>query len=184
MSSLVRKLQVSSYTLQGLGRALFLFLVTCNLILVAACGFTPLYDQADGRNVSEGLNRVDIAIIPDQKGVYLRNLLIDQFYHGGYPANPAYELRISPIQETITDLDITIDSEATRQQIRLDTTMTLTDKKTGQAVLNRALQAISSSNILGSQFTNRVSEQDSREAALGDLARQIELQTALYFEKD
>ena len=152
-------------------------------LLVAACGFTPMYGEGAARNVRDGLDRVAIAIIPDQEGVYLRNRLIDQFYRGGYPSDPAYDLRVAKIQETITDLDITIDSEATRQQIRLNTTMTLVDRKTGQAVLTRNLRAISSSNILGSQFTNRVSEQDAREAALADLARQIELQTALYFKK-
>jgi LPS-assembly lipoprotein len=163
---------------------ILLFLMT--VIMLAACGFTPMYGSNAGSNgvsATQGLDHVEIALIPDQSGVYLRNILIDHFYQNGYPASPTHILRITNIKETESDLDITVDSEATRKQIRITADLTLQDKATGVIVVSRQLTAITSHNILGSQFSTRVSENDAREAALADLARQIENQTVLYFKR-
>lgn len=152
------------------------------LLFLTACGFTPMYGS-EGQNAAAGLDKVEIATIPDEEGVFLRNALIDRFYQNGYPASPAYRLEISRIAEQERDLDITIESEATRKQVYLTTTLNLIDKSAGKSVLTRNLTAITSYNVLGTQFTTRISESDAREAALNDLARQIELQTALYLKK-
>ena len=78
-------------------------------------------------------------------------------------------------------LKLTVESEATRRQLKLTGSMSLIDKKTGEAVLTRPLLAITSHNVLESEFSTLVTEQSAREAALNDLARQIERQLALYF---
>lgn len=156
------------------------------LLSLAACGFTPMYGSSaggSGYSAVAGLDQVEIALIPDQSGVFLRNILIDRFYQNGFPADPAYLLKIPEIVETERDLDITIESETTRKQIRLVIDMTLYDRATSKPVLTRNLVAVTSYNVLGSQFTTRVSEGDAREAALSDLARQVENQLALYFKK-
>lgn len=152
-------------------------------LILAACGFTPMYGSGGHGDAPAGLEKVEIAVIPNEEGVYLRNALIDNFYQNGYPANPAYVLQVAEIKKVISDLDITIDSEATRKQIKLTTVLTLTDKATGTVVLTRNLTALAGFNVLGSQFTTRVSENDAREAALNDLARQIETQVALYLKR-
>lgn len=154
-------------------------------LLLTACGFTPMYGQgsASKGNVPAGLDRVEIAMIPDESGIYLRNELIDRFYRSGYPASPTHKLVVSPVAELIRDLDITIESEATRKQIKLTTSISLVDNQTEQSVMSRTLSAITSYNVSPTQFTTRLSESDAREAALTDLARQIEVQTALYFKK-
>lgn len=160
-------------------KPLALFLV----LLLAACGFTPMYGQYGDKNVVAGLDKVEIAMVPDAEGVALRNLLIDRFYQNGYPSSPTHKLVLTPIAEQERDLDITIDSEATRKQIRLQFTMNLIDHATGQSTLSRTLTAITSYNVSATQFATRISEGDAREAALNDLARQIETQLSLYFKK-
>lgn len=164
------------------------FLLSTILVLtLAACGFTPMYGKggagSSGLAATEGLDQVKIDLIPDQAGVYVRNILIDNFYRNGYPSSPRYVLKVKEIVEEIRDLDITIDSEATRRQITVTTTMELIDTVNSKAVLSREVSALTSYNVLGSQFTTRVSEDDAREAALTDLARQIETQVALYFKR-
>lgn len=156
------------------------------ILALTACGFSPMYGSSKnvtGLDTKEGLDRVQIESIRDQNGVYLRNLLIDSFYQNGYPSDPLYVLRIRDLQEEVSDLDITSDSEATRRQIRLSTTLELVEQSSGKAVLKRELYALTSYNVLGSQFSTRVSESDAREAALNDLARQIETQIALYLNR-
>lgn len=159
------------------------------LLFLCACGFTPLYGtggNADGTrslSVQQGLDSVSIDNIPDREGQYLRNALMDRFYSAGRPDDARYRLVIESVHETKTDLDITKSSDATRAQLRMNTLMTLTDRASGQELLRRKLSAITSYNILQSQFTTRVSEQNARENALDDLARQIEQQLALYFKR-
>lgn len=156
-------------------------------LTVAACGFSPMYGNhgtgTSGLSTTQGLDQVEISVIPDQTGVYLRNILTDSFYQNGYPASPRYRLDIAAVSESISDLDITIDSESTRRQITMRSTINLIDLGTNQSVMTRSVTALTSYNVLGSQFTTRVSESDAREAALTDLARQIETQTALYFKR-
>lgn len=156
------------------------------ILTLCACGFTPMYGgQAGTQGISaaQGLDQVDIDIIPNAEGVALRNHLIDRFYAGGYPAAPRYRLTVAPIGTELTNFDITIEDEATSRQIRLTTGFVLRDSQTGAIVLERPIYAYASYNIIGSQFTTRVSEADAREAAIRDLARQIETQLALYFNR-
>lgn len=156
------------------------------LLTLAACGFSPMYGSgvgSQGVSATQGLDHVEIAVIPDQSGVFIRNVLTDHFYQDGYPSSPTHKLIVENLREREYNLDITRDSEATRKQLRVTASIILQDNATGAAVLRRDLTATTSYNVLGSQFTTRVSENDAREAALGDLARQIEAQVALYFKR-
>ena len=153
-------------------------------LLLPACGFTPVYKNNGATDsTTSNLSQIEIAIIKDREGQFLRNALIDRFYRSGYPANPQYRLVVNSIAETINDFDITVDSEATRQQLKLSTNIALIDLKTKESVLNRSLAATTSNNVLESEFSTIVTEQSARESALNDLARQIERQLALYFKK-
>lgn len=156
------------------------------LCLLAGCGFTPMYGSASAANkhqVQAALNNIAIENIPDREGQYLRNRLIDRFYTDGEPANPDYTLVLSPVSESKHDLDITKNANATRAELRLGTTMVLRDRASGAALLTRSLSTITSYNILSSQFTTRVSEDNARLNALDDLARQAEQAAVLYFER-
>ena len=149
--------------------------------LVTACGFQPLY--GDQSVASAEFAQISISNIPDRSGQYLRNALIDRFYSDGWPINSRYVLRVHPIKENTVNLDITKNSDATRAQLRLGTTMILMDQATKETLLTRNLSAISSYNVLTSEFATSVSAQKTRENALDDLARQIELQIGLYFRR-
>ena len=151
------------------------------LPFLIACGFTPMYANKENNNLMADLNQIEITIIPDRSGQFLRNELIDRFYTNGYPAQYQYVLSVQPIVERISDFDITVESEATRQQLKLSTSIMLTDKETNKRLMQRNLSAITSSNILESEFSTLITEQSARDAALNDLARQIEQQLALYF---
>ena len=162
--------------------------VTTMCLCLAACGFEPMYgtkmhSTAGEQSINAALSQVEISNIPDRTGQILRNALIDRFYKEGRPANPDYVLDVSPISETTVDLDLTPDSDTTREQLRLNTTMRLVDKASGNVVLERSLRSISSYNVLTSEFATRVSQQNSRENALNDLARQIELQIGLHLRR-
>lgn len=156
------------------------------LLLLTACGFQPLYgDKAASQRatVSTTLAAIQIESIPERAGQYLRNALMDRFYKTGRPTDPQYILRVTPVRETLTDLDITKSSSATRAQLRLDTSFVLVAADGKTPVMTRQLVAITSYNILQSRFTTRVSEDAARQAALDDLAGQIERHIALHLAR-
>lgn len=151
---------------------------------VAACGFTPVYGtQSEKAGVQAHLSDIKISNIPNREGQYLRNLLVDNFYRYGYPANPRFLLNIDPINESSADLDITKTADSTRAQLSLSTQIRLFEQGSDKELINRSLRAVTSYNILASEFATRVAEQNAREAALNDLARQIETRIALYFKR-
>lgn len=161
-------------------------LIACTL-LSSCAGFEPMYgthfkseQSAEAQSV---LSQIAIDNIADSSGVTLKNELIDRFHTNGSPTNPLYILNISDLKESIIDLDITKSSDATRGQLRISTTMILRDAKTGEAVLQRDLHAVSSYNILTSKFATRVTENNTRTNALENLARQIEQQITLYVNR-
>ncbi len=85
--------------------------------------------------------------------------------------------------ESVPSSTIVHSSDATRSQLRLSTKIELRDNRSNQVVLHRDVMATTSYNILESQFTTRVSEENARRDALGSLAQQIETQIALYFRR-
>lgn len=159
-----------------------ILLLTLTLLL-AACGFTPMYGTLGKGDVQQTLNNIQISNIPDHQGLQLRNNLIDRFYHDGRPADPAYFLDIAPILVSKTDLDLTKNATATRSQLSVTTTFKLSDKRTGKILLERNLSSGASYDILDSRFTTRVSEDNAEQNALEDLARQIEQQIVLYLHR-
>lgn len=158
-----------------------------SILLLAACaGFHPVYgvNKYTPVGAEEVLSQVDIGNIPDREGQYLRNQLIDRFYRsGGRPVNPRYTLSVSPVTESILNLDITKTSDSTRAQLRLNTAFTLLDTVRGEEIMQRNLGSIVSYNILSGKFATRVSEDNARLNALNDLADQIENQLSLYFKR-
>jgi len=156
------------------------YLVLLSVFCLSACGFTPVYGT---KTVSSDIAAVDIAVIPNRSGQIVRNHLIDHFYPSGYPANPAYRLSVSPIEETIVEIGIDKDDEASRAQLRQHAVMRLTDLTTNQAVLTRTVRATSGYNILAGQFTTFVTENDAREQALNALSDNIITQLELYFRR-
>jgi len=155
------------------------------LLFVAACGFHPVYgvNKYTAVGVEEYLAQIHINNIPDRKGQYLRNALIDRFYRDGRPENPRYTLDVEKLSEGTRELDVTVDSDTTRAQFRLSANMRLIDNKTKEVLLKRKLQSIATYNVLSSEFANRISEQNTRENTLDDIARQVEEHIALYFKR-
>lgn len=163
---------------------LILLFVICGLPLVS-CGFHPVYgvNKYTAIGVEQYLEQVQIGNIPDREGQFLRNALIDRFYRNGRPANPKYNLSISDLSISSSDLDITIDSDTTRGRLTVTTSITLNDTDTKEELLSRNLRSTASYNILDSEYANRISEQNTLENIINDIARQIEEQLALRFKQ-
>lgn len=182
----VRISDLASHSEYDLKLGMLRFLLIIPFLFLAACGFSPVYGTL-GTGSDYGnedlLSYIAIDNIPDREGQFLRNELIDRFYRNeGRPTHPQFTLSVSKLNEVKSDLDITETSDSTRGQIRIDAIVVLTDKRTGEKLMERTVLATSSYNIVGSEYATRISEQSNRESALKNLARQIETHVTLYFK--
>lgn len=163
------------------------YLLILSLLTLSACGFAPVYGDystsAKSTEASTALSKVRISPLANREGQYLRNALIDRFYNNGYPETPFYQLSLSPLVERETNFDITVESETTRRQLKISTSLVFNDLRTGETILSETVYGLSSYNVLESEFATRVSEQNAREAILNDLARQIEVRISLLLNK-
>lgn len=160
----------------------------CLCFVLTSCGFQPLYGNVStgvkGKTTEQQLRRVEIDLIPNYEGQFLRNELIDRLHNIGDNAVPLYTLSASDINEAKRDLDITKESDATIAQLRLSTRVTLVRNRDNKVLLSKSIWTTTSYNILDSQFTTRVSKNYAREAGLKDLAAQIERQVALAIKNE
>ncbi len=127
-------------------------------------------ENAATKVTSTELASIDIANIPNRDGQMLRNELVDYLQPAGTPAAPRYKLEVLKLSEELRDLDVTVRSDTTREQMKLSAIMKLTDLETGKVVLRKDLSARGSYNILESEYTSLVSRQDLRKDLIERLA--------------
>lgn len=148
-----------------------------------ACGFRPLYgESAQGASSFDRLETVQIAALPDRTGQQLHNLLRDRINPRGQPNAPEYVLRVF-LSEQTEALAIDQDETATRANLRLSASFTLTRLEGEEVVFTGLSNSINSYNIVDSQFATFVSERDARERALRELSEDIRLRLATYFAR-
>lgn len=151
---------------------------------LAGCGFKPMYTvQKGGDSLSRDFGNIEISNIPDREGQVLRNLLIDRLYTRGRQASTRYVLDMTPVKIKSKNLGIRKTATATFTQIYVSTNLTLTDRFTGEKVLERELTTVNSYNILNSQYATIVSERAAQEQALKEIAENAVTQIALYFNR-
>jgi len=158
--------------------------VTFCVLTLLGCGFKPVYmANSSGQAMVQDFSNIYISNIPNRSGQYLRNQLIDRLYTKGIPQQPRYNLSVSPVKESISKLGIRKDATATHAQMSLKVDIVLKDKQTGNVLLERSIRSVNSFNILESQFTTAVTEQDARERALNEMSDTITTELSLYFKR-
>ncbi|MFZ4762010.1 MAG: LPS assembly lipoprotein LptE [Alphaproteobacteria bacterium] len=152
------------------------------MLLVAGCGFQPLYgtsstNQAAG-NVA-GAGRVYIPVLPEHSGQILHSEL--QHLLGKANADAPYKLTIS-LHETIEDQGILRNANATRGELRLTAQYQLMGKD-GQLIQGGDSRSFSSYNIVQSQFATDNSKETARERSLQQIALDINRQIMIALQK-
>src|SRR3990170_2516398 len=143
------------------------------LLLVPACGFHPLYGGGEGVGaVRTELAAIRIRPIADRTGQLLYDELRDRLNPGGQPAAPRYVLAVE-LQEASESLALRGDQTATRTNLTLNASYTLTDAATDAVVTRGKSRSTISFDILRSEFATLASASDARARGVGDLADDI-----------
>jgi len=183
------------------------FLLTA-CVLLAGCGFKPLYEKGSGQEhyVTAEFSKIEIKVIEDRVGQQLRNLLLDRLTPLGPPEKPVYVLSIT-VQESTSSLGVQKSAIATRANLNLKASYWLDlvkSKSSGLSNNNNLIvntevedentslidnlpsgdvRTISSYDLSSADFSNLVAVKNARANAAREIADGIKTRLAIYFKQ-
>ena len=171
----------------GMGvRGLIPVLVTALSLLLAACGFQPMYGaRDDNTSVAAELSSVGIErinVVSEQSagpeaewrsrlGQQLENDLASRFYRGGVQA-VRYRLDMD-LTKTREGFGFRPDEAVTRVGLRLEAQYRLVDVVAERVILQDRVQAYNSFEVVQSDFATLSAEEDMEERLVKDLGQRI-----------
>lgn len=153
------------------------------VLLLAGCGFRPLYVPPEEDVSGEGVYAFDlfesiaIANIPDREGQYFRNRLVQLLHPSGRSGTARYYLHVT-LNESTSNLAVQKSAVATRANLRLTAQFQLSGLAGEVGTESGQVKSISGFNIFQSEFQTLMAEKGARERALDDLAQQLRVRLA------
>lgn len=162
-----------------------LALTLAALVFLNGCGFTPVYatpDTTQALSAQNQLRQVEIGLIADRNGQYLRNALIDKM--GADTGQPQrYFLRIHHLQEKDLGFGLRKDASTTRGDVTLTAQMDVIDTDTNTVVLTRNLRARGGYNRMDNLYGALVAKEDVIDRLLLEMADRTVTELNLFFTR-
>lgn len=153
------------------------------LLLLAACGFRPLYgEKALTPEVSAEMALIEIRPIDDRIGLILRNELLDLLTPLGTPAQPRYVLAVN-LAEARQGLAVERDATVTRFNLTLNADFRLLDAGSRQPLNSGTARSTAAFSVLRADFANVIAERDAEERAARVVAEEIATRLSVYFAR-
>ena len=166
--------------------SLFKTTVIAGLLLLGGCGFTPVYaTRGDAPAMQSQLENVEVGLIEDREGQYLRNALIDQMGSAtAASAGQRYFLRVHQLRQEDLGFGLRKDASNTRGDVTVTATMDLIDTETNTVVLTRPLRARAGYNRMDNLYGAQVSKEDTVERLLDEMAERAVTELTLHFNRN
>ena len=157
---------------------------------LGGCGFRPLYGRSRQNDLSTILSRVEIGPVrasttDDQDlarvGQQLHNYLLDGLSPRGAQGEPFYRLDVF-ISEGISSLAVQKSAVATRADLSLSASFSLTSLRSGRGLYSGSGRATASFNILSSEFATLMAEKGARDRAARQLSDDIRQKIAIFLK--
>jgi LPS-assembly lipoprotein len=157
--------------------------VACAMVLLlAGCGFRPLYAPAEPATINPQLATIQVAQVPDRIGQVLTIALRDSFNPSGASVEPRYRL-LTTLSTTRREVAIRRDGTASRAEVAVNAAYRLIDLGNGMVAMTGAARSASSVDLVVNEYANLVAEQDARIRAIQEIALQIQTRCAMFFER-
>jgi LPS-assembly lipoprotein len=177
-------------------------LAVAAVLVLAGCGWRPLYERpsADPLSGGVGAKLAQISIDPvvsesqldplsgSNQALYdsraaqlLQNYLKDALNPHGPPSSALYHLGIQLKQQTRAAASLG-DGQATREDLIMTAEYELNDAK-GQPVLHDVANIVTSYDILREPFSDLSSRRDAQQRAAQELAQSIQTRLAVFLRK-
>lgn len=153
-------------------------LVFISSLLIAACGFKPLYEAGgSSAEMQSRLSGVEVGPIPDRLGQIMRNRLVSRLNVEG---RARYRLDVSLAQSSET-FGVRPDTATTQEQLTVIANVRLVSLDKDEAVLEQSFRARTSFDLVLSDFATVSQREDSAQRLVLDLAERIHRRLALHF---
>jgi len=149
------------------------------VLVLSACGFTPLYGSQNGTPVEQSLATIKIDNIADRDGQRLRLRLSDRFYGAHAPGIPQYRLAVTYSYST-ENLSIQRNDVATRARMAMTGQYVLYDLRDGAQIYAGSERTFVSYNILTGPYATIAAEEDATDRGLTQLADLITNRIAVF----
>jgi len=159
-----------SSTRQARRRCLLAATLLTAALTISGCGFEPLHGQRSGAS-SAALSAIDVQLIADRSGQMLRNELLQQMQPRGQTPT-RYSLAVT-LTESLSNLGIRKDEVATRANLTLSASFTITELGGAKRVFSGSARSVNSYNILTSDFATLSAREDARRRGINQLALEI-----------
>ena len=150
-------------------------------VLLAACGFEPMYGTQSATKNPELFAGMKIAPIPGREGQLLREGLEDKLNpSGANPVNPAYRLEVS-LRKSSGAIGVARDGTVSRYNLYLDSHYTLYRTSDNLAVATGDFRRVNSyNNLTNAYFSTFVSENDAIKQGVRELAEDYSQRLSTY----
>jgi LPS-assembly lipoprotein len=149
-------------------------LIASLTLLVAACGFQPMYAQPGG---VAAIGPVEVAQIDSMAGHVLKAEL-DRLFAAEANGEPPALLEIT-LSEQVTPLGIRVDESATRSELRLIANYVLTPPGANPRVMRGSVFTVVNYDIPTAAFGEIPAQDDARERAAETMAQRFRAELAL-----
>lgn len=156
-------------------------LVSC--LVVAGCGFRPLYGNHATGTASDSFLRVEVGTIRDRAGQNLRNELVQRFYGGSRRLAAEYRL-ITKLDESKSSWAVKKSAFATRGNLVMTADYRLVRLQSGEVVYGSSSRVTVSYNILESEFASVLAEENARDRAVKELSEDIRVRLGVFFDRE
>jgi LPS-assembly lipoprotein len=152
------------------------------VVLLANCGFRPLYDTQGTDSAAYELSAIAIVGVSDRLDQNLRNDLIQRLTPFGEPALPTYNLIIKA-DKFISALAIQSNSTITRYNLLVTASFVLVDRENDLPIFRGGASAVGSYDAVRSDFATLTAEQDSARRTVREVAEEIRAQLGAFFSR-
>jgi LPS-assembly lipoprotein len=152
------------------------------LLLLAACGFHPLYANRRSSGLDEQLASVKVAPVSDRIGQMLVRSLRDGLNPAGLKVAQRYALTMT-LTRSLSDLAIRKDGTASREAFAASAAFTLQDTQQNTTVLSGVARANDSYDVGENPFTSTVASSDADRKAADSMSQQIQRQIIVYLRR-
>lgn len=151
-------------------------------LVVAGCGFRPLYAPTALTTTDPRLAAIQVPQIPERIGQRLTIALRDGFNPSGAKFDPLYRLHVR-LTTSRRETAIRKDGTATRSEIGVAASYNLIDLNNGQVAFSGTAQSNSSVDLVQNEYANRVAEEDARTRAVEEIALELQTRCAMFLER-
>ena len=158
----------------------FLTAIGFSVLVVTACGFTPVHRSGAGQSARANLALVSVAAIAGRSGLLLRNRLLEKLSPRGVADVPRYQLSVQLTSST-EDLLIQLDNSPTRNNLKMNASFELTDISSDVTVYRGGAISVGSYNVVDSQFATIAAKKNAADRAAREIAEDIYDLVIIYF---